>query len=106
MSRRMSVKSEEPSSLQFSWNDNSDRRGAYWTDSLFVALYHRAFGRWIFEMSAAIRADCKFTMYADSLEGQMADVYTGFASSRNLMVSTSVYLRALQISTVGLGLRA
>ena len=96
MSRRMSVKSEEPGSLQFSWNDNSDGRGAYWTDSLFVALYHRASGKWIFEMSAAICLDCKLIMYAYSLEGQMADVYGGFVSNDNLLISTSAYLGVLQ----------
>lgn len=106
MSRLMSVKSEEPGSLRFSWNDNSGRRGAYWTDSLFVALYHRASGRWFFELSAAIRLDCKFIMYAYSLEGQMADVYAGFVSNENLSVSTSAYLGVLQIKSVELGLRA
>ena len=106
MSRRMSVKSEEPGCLRISWNDNSGRRGADWTDELFIALHHRASGRWIFELNAAVRADCRVTIDAFSLEGQMVDVYAGFVSSDILSVSTSAYLGVLQIKSMGLGLRA
>jgi hypothetical protein len=73
---------------------------------LFVALHHPASGRWIFELDAASRGDCKLNIDAYSLEGQMVDVYAGFVSSDNLSVSTSAYLGILQIMSMGLGLRA
>ncbi len=38
MSKGMSVISEEPGCLRFSWNDNSGRRGAYWTDEFVYRL--------------------------------------------------------------------
>jgi hypothetical protein len=106
MTGLMSVISHEPGYLRFSWNDNSGRRGAEWTDDLFIALHHRASGRWIFELNAASRGDCKLTIDAYNLEGQMVDVYAGFVSSDNLSVSTSAYLGLLQIMSMGLGLRA
>ena len=106
MTRSMSVLSQEPGHLRFSWNDNSGRRGTHCADRLFIALHHRASGRWIFELDAAERADCKLTIDAFSLEGQMVDVYVGFVSDDNLSVSTSAYLGVLQIKGMGLGLRA
>ena len=45
MTRSMSVLSQSPGFLQFLWKDNSGRRGARWTDDLFIALHHRASGK-------------------------------------------------------------
>jgi Family of unknown function (DUF6266) len=106
MTRHISVKSKSPGFLHFLWNDNSGRRGAHWTDDLFIALHHRASVRWIFELNAAIRGDCELTIDAYSLEGQMVDVYAGFVARDRLSVSTSAYLGVLQIMSMGLDVRA
>ena len=104
--RNISVKSRVPGALLFSWNDNSGRRGAYWTDYLFVALYHHHSGKWVFEMNEAIRSDCEFDMDVYGLEGQTVHIYAGFFSRDCDRVSKSVFLGKVKIISMVSGLRA
>ena len=86
-----------PSSLDFSWADNSGKGKARGTDQAFIASYYEENNEWKYELNVADRSAGHGSMVFDWQAGRTVHAYLGFISADEKEVSESFYAGTVQL---------